>query len=117
MDEAGAAQQLLPKSRRKKTITVKDVEAIVASIARIPERQVSQDDKSTLQYLGRNLKTMVFGQDKAIDVLANAIKLSRRGCALLKNRLVAIYFQDQQGRQNRSRETARPLDGHQIIAL
>ena len=92
IDEAGAAQQLLPKSRRKKTITVKDVEAIVASIARIPERQVSQDDKSTLQYLGRNLKTMVFGQDKAIDVLANAIKLSRAGLRAVEKPIGCYLF-------------------------
>ncbi len=79
IDEAGAAQQLLPKSKRKKTIMVRDIEEVVAEIARIPTRQVSKDDKSVLQYLGRNLKTMVFGQENAIDMLDNAIKLSRAG--------------------------------------
>ncbi|MCH9845761.1 MAG: ATP-dependent Clp protease ATP-binding subunit ClpA [Alphaproteobacteria bacterium] len=79
IDEAGAAQQLLPKSKRKKTILVRDIEEVVAKIARIPARQISKDDKSLLQHLARNLKTMVFGQEEAIDMLDNAIKLSRAG--------------------------------------
>ncbi len=79
IDEAGAAQQLLPKSKRKKTIMVRDIEEVVAEIARIPARHISKDDKSTLQHLARNLKTMVFGQNTAIDMLDNAIKLSRAG--------------------------------------
>ncbi len=79
IDEVGAAQMLLPESRRKKTITVKDVEATVATIARIPPKSVSKDDKATLRNLLRDLKTMVFGQDKAIEALVAAIKLSRAG--------------------------------------
>jgi ATP-dependent Clp protease ATP-binding subunit ClpA len=79
IDEVGAAQMLLPESKRKKTIGVKDVEAIVAKIARIPPKSVSTDDKTTLKNLERDLKTMVFGQDKAIDALASAIKLARAG--------------------------------------
>ncbi len=79
IDEVGAAQMLLPESRRKKTITVKDVEATVATIARIPPKSVSKDDKNTLKNLLRDLKTMVFGQDKAIEALVAAIKLSRAG--------------------------------------
>ena len=79
MDEAGAAQMLLPPSKRKKTLGVKDVEAIVAKIARIPPKSVSRDDKTALLNLERDLKTMVFGQDKAIGALASAIKLSRAG--------------------------------------
>jgi ATP-dependent Clp protease ATP-binding subunit ClpA len=79
IDEVGAAQMLLPESRRKKTITVKDVEATVATIARIPPKSVSKDDKATLKNLLRDLKTMVFGQDKAIEALVAAIKLSRAG--------------------------------------
>ncbi|MEZ5830344.1 MAG: ATP-dependent Clp protease ATP-binding subunit ClpA [Dongiaceae bacterium] len=79
IDEVGAAQMLLPESKRKKTITVKDVEATVATIARIPPKSVSKDDKSTLKNLLRDLKTMVFGQDKAIEALVAAIKLSRAG--------------------------------------
>ena len=79
IDEVGAAQMLLPEGKRKKTIGVKDVEAIVAKIARIPPKSVSPDDKQTLKNLERDLKTMVFGQDKAIDALASAIKLARAG--------------------------------------
>jgi ATP-dependent Clp protease ATP-binding subunit ClpA len=79
IDEVGAAQMLLPEGRRKKTIAVKDVEAVVAKIARIPPKSVSRDDRLALQNLERDLRTMVFGQDKAIDALASAIKLARAG--------------------------------------
>ena len=79
IDEVGAAQMLLPVSKRKKTITVKDVEAVVAKIARIPPKTVSTDDKALLQTLERDLKTVVFGQDKAIESLSAAIKLARAG--------------------------------------
>ncbi|MBI1209706.1 MAG: ATP-dependent Clp protease ATP-binding subunit ClpA [Azospirillum sp.] len=79
IDEVGAAQMLLPESRRKKTISVKDVEVVVAKIARIPPKSVSRDDRETLRNLERDLKTMVFGQDKAIAALSSAIKLARAG--------------------------------------
>ncbi|MDR6291996.1 ATP-dependent Clp protease ATP-binding subunit ClpA [Inquilinus ginsengisoli] len=79
IDEAGAAQMLLPASRRKKTIGMRDVEAVVAKIARIPPKSVSRDDKTLLQTLDRDLKTLVFGQDPAIDALSAAIKLARAG--------------------------------------
>jgi len=79
IDEVGAAQMLLPASRRKKTISVKDVEGIVAKIARIPPKNVSRDDKQTLQNLDRDLKRMVYGQDRAIAALSSAIKLARAG--------------------------------------
>ncbi len=79
IDEVGASRMLLPANKRRKTITVKDVEAVVAMIARIPPKSVSRDDKKLLQSLERDLKTMVFGQDKAIDALASAIKLARAG--------------------------------------
>jgi ATP-dependent Clp protease ATP-binding subunit ClpA len=79
LDEVGAAQMLLPPSKRKKTITVKDVEIVVAKIARIPPKRVSRDDKETLGNLERDLKTMVFGQDQAIAALSSAIKLARAG--------------------------------------
>jgi len=79
IDEVGAAQMLLPESKRKKTITVKDVEAVVAMIARIPPKTVSKDDKTALKNLDRDLKTMVFGQDKALEALSAAIKLARAG--------------------------------------
>jgi ATP-dependent Clp protease ATP-binding subunit ClpA len=79
IDEVGAAQMLLPASRRKKTISVKDVEAVVAKIARIPPKSVSKNDTKALQNLDRDLRTVVFGQDKAIEALSAAIKLSRAG--------------------------------------
>ncbi len=79
IDEAGASQQLLPENRRKKSLGSKDVEAVVAKMARIPPKQVSQDDKQSLQNLERDLKSMVFGQDQAIEALSAAIKLSRAG--------------------------------------
>jgi len=79
IDEVGASRMLLPANKRRKTITVKDVEAVVAKIARIPPKSVSRDDKKLLGNLERDLKTMVFGQDKAIDSLSSAIKLARAG--------------------------------------
>ena len=79
IDEVGAAQKLVPESRRKKLITVKDVEAVVAKIARIPPKSVSRNDQETLQNLERDLKTVVFGQDRAIEALTSAIKLARAG--------------------------------------
>lgn len=79
IDEVGASRMLLPENRRKKTVSVKDVEAVVAKIARIPPKTVSVDDKKSLKNLERDLKHVVFGQDKAIDALASAIKLARAG--------------------------------------
>ncbi|MQP66868.1 ATP-dependent Clp protease ATP-binding subunit ClpA [Niveispirillum sp. SYP-B3756] len=79
IDEVGAAQALIPESKRKKTITQKDVEAVVAKIARIPPKSISRDDKETLLNLERDLKTMVFGQNTAIEALVSAIKLARAG--------------------------------------
>jgi ATP-dependent Clp protease ATP-binding subunit ClpA len=79
IDEVGAAQMLLPASKRKKTISVKDVEEVVAKIARIPPKSISSDDKTTLLNLEQDLKRVVFGQDTAIQALASAIKLSRAG--------------------------------------
>lgn len=79
MDEAGASQRLLPQSKRKKTIQVTDIEQIISKIARIPEKSVSASDKEVLKNLSRNLKMVVFGQDKAIETLTDAIHLSRSG--------------------------------------
>ncbi len=79
IDEVGAAQMLKPESERKGVIDVADIEEIVAKIARIPPKSVSKDDTELLRNLDRDLKTVVFGQDKAIDQLAAAIKLSRAG--------------------------------------
>ncbi|MEK8046173.1 ATP-dependent Clp protease ATP-binding subunit ClpA [Ideonella margarita] len=79
IDEAGAAQRILPKSKQKKTITRNEVEDIVAKIARIPPASVSSDDRGKLKTLERDLKAVVFGQDPAVDVLAAAIKMARSG--------------------------------------
>ena len=79
IDEVGASQMLLPESKRKKTIGVRDVEAVVAMMARIPPKQVSRNDRESLQTMERDLKTVVFGQDAAIDALTTAIKMSRAG--------------------------------------
>ncbi|MBU0590335.1 MAG: ATP-dependent Clp protease ATP-binding subunit ClpA [Gammaproteobacteria bacterium] len=79
IDEAGAAQRILPPSRRKKTISKTEVEEIVAKIARIPPANVSNDDRGKLKTLERDLKNVVFGQDKALDVLASAVKMARSG--------------------------------------
>ncbi|CAA7615630.1 ATPase and specificity subunit of ClpA-ClpP ATP-dependent serine protease, chaperone activity [Magnetospirillum sp. LM-5] len=79
IDEVGAARMLLPESKRRKTVTVKDVEEIVAKIARIPPKSVSVSDTEALRTLDRDLKTLVFGQDQAIDALSAAIKLARAG--------------------------------------
>jgi ATP-dependent Clp protease ATP-binding subunit ClpA len=79
IDEAGAAQRVLPKSKQKKTITKAEVEEIVAKIARIPPASVSSDDRGKLKTLDRDLRSVVFGQDPAIDALASAIKMARSG--------------------------------------
>lgn len=79
IDEAGAAQRLLPRSRQKKIIGKSDIEATVAKIARIPPQSISHDDRSKLATLERDLKAMVFGQDVAIDALAASIKMARSG--------------------------------------
>ncbi|MEW6514110.1 MAG: ATP-dependent Clp protease ATP-binding subunit ClpA [Pseudomonadota bacterium] len=79
IDEAGAAQRILPKSKQKKLIGKQEIEEIVAKIARIPPQHVSADDRSALKNLDRDLKSVVFGQDAAIDALAQAIKMSRSG--------------------------------------
>ncbi len=79
IDEAGAAQHLVVESKRRKNIGVKEIEAVVAKIARIPPKSVSKDDAETLRDLEKSLKRVVFGQDKAIDALSSAIKLARAG--------------------------------------
>ncbi len=79
IDEVGASRMLVPENQRRKTVTLRDVEEMVAKIARIPPKSVSADDKETLRSLERDLKAMVFGQDRAIEALSAAIKLSRAG--------------------------------------
>src|SRR5450830_699104 len=79
IDEAGAAQRILPKSKQKKTIGRPEIEEIISKIARIPPQSVNQDDRTKLQTIDRDLKNVVFGQDPAIEALASAIKMARAG--------------------------------------
>ena len=79
IDEAGAAQKILPKSRQKKVINKSEIEEIIAKIARIPPKTISSDDRNVLKNLDRDLKNVVFGQEKAIDALTSAIKMARSG--------------------------------------
>lgn len=79
IDEAGAAQRILPKNKQKKVIGNKEIEDIIAKIARIPPKNISNDDRTALKTLERDLKAVVFGQDKAIEVLTTAVKMARSG--------------------------------------
>jgi ATP-dependent Clp protease ATP-binding subunit ClpA len=79
IDESGASQKLLPEGRRKKTIGIKDIEATIATMARIPPKSVSKDDAEVLAHLTENLNRVVFGQERAIEALSSAIKLARAG--------------------------------------
>lgn len=79
IDEAGAAQRILPKSKQKKVIGNKEIEDIIAKVARIPPKNISADDRSALKTLERDLKAVVFGQDKAIEALTSAVKMARSG--------------------------------------
>jgi len=92
IDEAGAAQKILPKSRQKKIINKSEIEEIVAKIARIPAKTVSSSDKNVLRNLDRDLKNVVFGQDKAIEALATAIKMSRSGLGNPQKPIGAFLF-------------------------
>ena len=92
IDEAGAAQRILPVSKRKKTISKAEIEDIVAKIARIPPANVSNDDRGKLQTLERDLKSVVFGQDKALEVLASAVKMARSGLGKNDKPIGAFLF-------------------------
>jgi len=92
IDEAGAAQRILPASKRKKTISKVEIEDIVAKIARIPPANVSNDDRGKLQTLERDLKSVVFGQDKALEVLASAVKMARSGLGKSDKPIGAFLF-------------------------
>ena len=92
MDEVGALQQIMPKSKRKINIGVSDIENIVAKLARIPSKQVTSDDKSQLKNLENDLKLGVFGQDSAVDSLSTAIKLSRSGLSPTEQPMGSFLF-------------------------
>ena len=74
IDEAGAAQRILPKKKQKKNIGTKEIEDVISKIARIPAKNINKDDRNSLKNLERDLKAVIFGQDKAIETLSNAIK-------------------------------------------
>ena len=92
IDEAGAAQRILAPSKRKKTIGKHEIEEIVAKIARIPPASVSNDDRSKLQSLERDLKSVVFGQDKALEVLSSAVKMARSGLGKVDKPIGSFLF-------------------------
>ncbi|MBC3931729.1 ATP-dependent Clp protease ATP-binding subunit ClpA [Undibacterium curvum] len=92
IDEAGAAQRVLPKSKQKKTIGKADIEDIIAKIARIPPQTVNQDDRAKLQTIDRDLKNVVFGQDPAIEALASSIKMARAGLGKTDKPIGAFLF-------------------------
>jgi len=92
IDEVGARQKLLSEDKRKKVLDVEDIEDAVAKIARIPSKKVSLDDRKVLQTMERDLRTVVFGQDKAIDALATAIKMSRAGLRDLEKPIGSYLF-------------------------
>jgi ATP-dependent Clp protease ATP-binding subunit ClpA len=92
IDEAGAAQRILPKSRQKKVIGNKEIEEIISKIARIPPKNISSDDRNALKTLDRDLKAVVFGQEKAIDALSAAIKMARSGLGNTQKPIGAFLF-------------------------
>jgi len=92
VDEAGARQKLVTKSKRKKTISEIDIEKIVASIARIPEKTVSSSDKKSLEKLEENLKRVIFGQDQAVESLSSSIKLARAGLRVEEKPVGSFLF-------------------------
>ncbi|HEV2263585.1 MAG TPA: ATP-dependent Clp protease ATP-binding subunit ClpA [Stellaceae bacterium] len=111
IDEVGASQMLLPESKRRKTITAKEVEAVVATMARIPPKSVSRDDREVLKNLDRDLRTMVFGQDKAIEALTAAIKLARAGLREAEKPIGSYLFSGPTGvgKTEVARQLARTL--------
>jgi len=92
IDEAGAAQRILPKSKQKKVIGNREIEDIIAKIARIPPKNISSDDRNALKTLDRDLKAVVFGQDPAIDALAAAVKMARSGLGSAQKPIGAFLF-------------------------
>ena len=92
IDEAGAAQRILPKSKQKKTIGKSEIEDIISKIARIPPQSINQDDRSKLQTIERDLKNVVFGQEPAIEALASAIKMARAGLGKIDKPIGSFLF-------------------------
>ena len=118
IDEVGAAQMLKPEGQRRKTLGVKDIEEVVAKMARVPVKNVNARDKEVLRNLDGDLKSVVFGQDQAIDALASAIKLARAGLRDPQKPIGCYLFSGpDRGRQDRGRAPARPGHGHRAGAL
>ncbi|MCK4744119.1 MAG: ATP-dependent Clp protease ATP-binding subunit ClpA [Sulfuriflexus sp.] len=112
VDEAGAYQRLQPASKRKKTIGVGDIEKVVASIARIPPKKVSSSDKDMLKKLDQDLKMVIYGQDKAIDSLSTAIRMSRSGLGTENGPIGSFLFAGPTGvgKTEVTRQLARVMD-------
>jgi len=112
IDEAGAFQRLQPASKRKKTIGVGDIERVVASVARIPPKKVSSSDKDMLKKLDQDLKMVIYGQDKAIDTLATAIRMSRSGLGTENGPIGSFLFAGPTGvgKTEVTRQLARVMD-------
>ena len=92
IDEAGAAQRILPKNKQKKNIGTKEIEDVISKIARIPAKNINKDDRNSLKNLERDLKAVIFGQDKAIETLSNAIKMSRSGIGPVDRPIGSFLF-------------------------
>jgi len=92
IDEAGAAQRILPKHKQKKNIGTKEIEDVISKIARIPAKNINKDDRNSLKNLERDLKAVIFGQDKAIETLSNAIKMSRSGIGPIDRPIGSFLF-------------------------
>ena len=118
IDEAGAAQKILPKSKQKKMISKTEIEEIVAKIARIPAKSVTSDDRNALQTLDRDLKNVVFGQNQAIDALVAAIRMARSGLGNPRqaDRQFPVHRPDRRG-QDRSGAAAGLLPGRRAHPL
>ena len=118
IDEAGAAQKILPKSKQKKVINKTEIEEIVAKIARIPAKSVSSDDRNALKTLDRDLKNVVFGQNLAIDALVAAIRMARSGLGNPRKPIGNFLFsRADRRRQDRGRAPARVLSRRRAAAL
>lgn len=114
IDEAGAAQRILPKSRQRKIIGKHEIENIVAKIARIPPQNISSNDRNKLKMLGRDLKAIVFGQDPAINALTAAIKMARSGLGDSRKPVGSFLFSGPTGvgKTEVARQLAFALDVH-----
>ena len=115
IDEAGAAQRILPKSKQKKTIGKPEIEDIISKIARIPPQSVNQDDRTKLQTIDRDLKNVVFGQDPAIEALAAAIKMARAGLGKTDKPIGSFLFSGPTGVGKT--EVAKYMERHAVSRL